>query len=70
MSCERTLEAVRLIRTAQALLDRPEEEIVANYLDHAVEALQIVSNGPGDALPAKPSDRPIAPTMAPAEGLG
>lgn len=40
---ERTSEAQSLIAQARALLDHPEEEIVAIYLDHALEALQIVA---------------------------
>jgi hypothetical protein len=39
----RHTEAERLIEIARDLLDRPEEEIVVNYLDHAVEALHIIT---------------------------
>ena len=42
MPTERIAEAERLIDLARTLLNRPQEEIVVNYLDHAVEALQIV----------------------------
>ena len=40
----RIAEAERLIGEARAFLDHPEEEIVVNYLDHAVEALRIVAD--------------------------
>lgn len=39
----RHTEAERLIEIARSLLDRPEEEMVVNYLDHAVEALHMVA---------------------------
>ncbi|UAK23807.1 hypothetical protein [Sphingomonas nostoxanthinifaciens] len=39
----RRIEAERLIEIARQLLNQPEEEIVAIYLDHAVEALRIVA---------------------------
>lgn len=35
-------EAERLIELARVLLDRPEEEMVVNYLDHAIEALNMI----------------------------
>jgi hypothetical protein len=43
MLCGHIAETERLIGRARTLLDRPEQEIVVNYLDHAVEALRIVS---------------------------
>lgn len=45
----RHTEAERLIEIARGLLDRPEEEIVVNYLDHAVEALHMIAT---DSPPA------------------
>ncbi|MGY4395306.1 hypothetical protein ACVWZA_000467 [Sphingomonas sp. UYAg733] len=39
----RRSEAERLIELARGLLDRPEEEMVANYLDHAIEALHMIA---------------------------
>jgi len=39
---ERRSEAERLIELARGLLDRPDEEIVVNYLDHAIEALHMI----------------------------
>lgn len=44
-SLARHAEAERLIDLARAMLDRPEEEIVVNYLDHAVEALHMLIEG-------------------------
>lgn len=40
---DRRHEAERLIDLARALLTAPAEEIVVNYLDHAIEALHIVA---------------------------
>jgi hypothetical protein len=40
---ERRDEAERLIELARGLLSRPEEEMVVNYLDHAIETLHIVA---------------------------
>lgn len=37
-------EAERLIELARRLLDRPEEEMVVNYLDHAIEALHMIGS--------------------------
>ncbi len=56
LPCERTAEAERLIDLARALLDEPEEEIVVNYLDHAVEALRIISEQQAGRI-----SRPLAP---------
>jgi hypothetical protein len=39
---ERHSEAERLIELARGLLDRPEEEMIVNLLDHAVEALRTI----------------------------
>jgi hypothetical protein len=39
---ERRSEAERLIELARGLLDRPDEEMVVNYLDHAIEALNMI----------------------------
>jgi hypothetical protein len=39
---ERRREAERLIELARGLLDRPDEEMVANYLDHAIETLNMI----------------------------
>ena len=41
----RRSEAERLIDLARSLLTAPNEEIVVNFLDHAIEALQIVIEG-------------------------
>jgi hypothetical protein len=40
---ERRSEAERLLELARGLLDRPDEEMVVNYLDHAIEALRIIA---------------------------
>jgi hypothetical protein len=40
---ERRCEAERLIDLARGLLNDPDEEMVVNYLDHAIEALHIVA---------------------------
>jgi hypothetical protein len=45
----RRSEAERLIELARGLLDRPEEEMVVNYLDHAIEALHMIAE---DSRPA------------------
>lgn len=42
-STQRHAEAQRLINLAKALLNRREEEMVVIYLDHAIEALDIIS---------------------------
>ena len=42
---ERRSEAERLIELARGLLDRPDEEMVVNYLDHAIEALNMIEPG-------------------------
>jgi len=39
-------EAERLIYLARSMLDRSDEEIVVNYLDHAVEALRMIAVKP------------------------
>lgn len=39
---ERRSEAERLIELARGLLDRPDEEMVVNYLDHAIESLNMI----------------------------
>lgn len=39
----RQAEAERLIRLARRLLDRPDEEMVVIYLDHAIEALHMAA---------------------------
>jgi hypothetical protein len=46
---DRRREAERLIDLARGLLTARDEEIVVNYLDHAIEALQIVKEGDGPA---------------------
>jgi hypothetical protein len=40
---ERRNEAERLIELARGLLNAPEEEMVANYLDHAIESLHMIA---------------------------
>ena len=40
---ERHSEAERLIELARGLLNRPDEEMVVNYLDHAIEALNMIA---------------------------
>ena len=40
---ERRDEAERLIDLARGLLQAPEEEMVVNYLDHAIETLHIIA---------------------------
>ncbi len=42
VSDRRHSEAERLIEVARGLLNRPEEEMVVNYLDHAIEALHMI----------------------------
>jgi len=44
-AADRRCEVERLIDHARALLTAPNEEIVVNFLDHAIEALQIVIEG-------------------------
>jgi hypothetical protein len=44
---DRRAEAERFIDLARALLHRPEEEMAASHLDHAIEALHILSEGCG-----------------------
>ena len=39
---ERRREAERLIELARGLLDRPDEEMAVNYLDHAIETLNMI----------------------------
>ena len=39
---ERRDEAERLIELARGLLHAPEEDMVVNYLDHAIEALNMI----------------------------
>lgn len=39
---QRRSEAERLIEVARRLLDRPSEDVVVNYLDHAIEALHMI----------------------------
>ncbi|MEO8723261.1 MAG: hypothetical protein ABI395_07020 [Sphingobium sp.] len=39
-------EAECLIEIARMLLDRPEEEMVVNYLDHAIAALRMIALDP------------------------
>jgi hypothetical protein len=43
---DRRCEAERLIALARLLLDRPAEEIVVNYLNHAIEALHLIEAAP------------------------
>ncbi len=40
---DRRAEAERLIDRARAMLDQPEDEMVVNYLDHAIETLHMIS---------------------------
>lgn len=42
-SSQRRLQAERLINLAKAMLEQPEEEMVAIYLDHAIEALHMAA---------------------------
>lgn len=42
---ERRAEAERLIELARALLGRPEEEMAASHLDHAIETLRMLGDG-------------------------
>ncbi len=44
-SAPRHNEAERLIELARELLSRPDEEMVVNYLDHAIEALHMIGSG-------------------------
>lgn len=68
---ERITEFDRLINLARAILDRPEEDIVANYLDHAVEALKIVTeNASAKAASEATCPQITAPAMVVAAGLG
>lgn len=46
-SLQRRAEIERLIDLARGLLTSPREEIVINYLNHAVDALHIVSDEDG-----------------------
>ncbi|MGH6616015.1 hypothetical protein [Sphingomonas sp.] len=50
VSDQRHSEAERLIEVARGLLDRPEEEMVVNYLDHAIEALHMIGEDRRPAL--------------------
>ena len=45
----RHTEAERLIELARGLLDRPDEEIVVTYLDHAIKALHMITEDSGPA---------------------
>lgn len=44
----RRLEVERLIELARAMLDQPNEEMAAIYLDHAIEALHMATEGSRD----------------------
>lgn len=63
VAAEHRVEAERLIELARGLLSRPEEEIVVNYLDHAVEALHMVMEG---QLPT-PHDSSLSPVSRPSK---
>jgi hypothetical protein len=45
-SAARRAEAERLIDLARTMLSRPDEEMVVNYLDHAIEALRMLADEP------------------------
>lgn len=67
----RRTEAERLIALAKELLTRPSEEIVVNYLDHALEALQIVAETEaGRFMPASDGLALRVPATVQAEGRG
>jgi len=71
MPIDRITEAERLIDQARTLLHRPEEEIVVNYLNHAVEALRIVCEEAASlSAPIYAESAFTAPAMAPAEDHG
>ena len=42
LPAERRAEAERLIELARGLLNHPDEEMVVNYLDHAMETLRMI----------------------------
>lgn len=46
--CPRHAEAERLISLARGLLDRPDEEMIVIYLDHAIEALHMAAEANSD----------------------
>ena len=67
----RHAEAERLIDLARGLLTSPSEEIVVNYLEHAVDALHIVSDVAAAPEHLAPADRFLTPpAMARAEDRG
>lgn len=67
-AAEHRVEAERLIELARQLLNRPEEEMVVNYLDHAVQALHMIMEGQLPT-PHDSSFGPVScPSKAPAQG--
>ena len=57
LSGKRHTEAERLIELARRMLDHPEEEMVVNYLDHAIETLRMFGQDhqpPGHARSTHP----------------
>ena len=63
MGAERRAEAERLIELARGLLNRPDEEMVVNYLNHAIETLHMI--GEDDWSPLH--NRSLTPVSRPSK---
>ena len=70
LPAERRAEAERLIDLARGLLNRPDEEMVVNYLDHAIETLHMIGGDSQPARQVRSLDPVNCPSKAPAPDRG
>lgn len=70
LSGKRHTEAEQLIELARRLLDRPEEEMVVNYLDHATQALHMIGEDRQPPRDARSLHRVNCPSKVPAPDRG
>lgn len=67
---ERRAQAEGLIQVARGMLDKPEEEMVVLYLDHALEALHMVGEEFRPSTHGRAARRVSSPSTAPEPDRG
>lgn len=70
LSGNRHAEAEQLIELARRLLDHPEEEMVVNYLDHAIGALHMIGENHQPTRHARSLHQVNCPSKVPASDRG
>ena len=70
VAAERRAEAERLIERGRALLIRPDEEMVVNYLNHAIETLHMIGEEDRPPRHARSLHTVNCPSKVPAPNRG